>query len=58
VATFDILLALMLSTCDTKGSVMTAKQTPWMRPCPCGLVVQAMGDGCHWPSKRITKASL
>jgi len=25
---FDILSALMLSTCGAKGSVMTAKQTP------------------------------
>jgi len=30
---FDILLALMLSACGAKGSVMTAKQTPYMRPC-------------------------
>jgi len=30
VTAFDILSALMLSTCSTKGPVMTAKQTPWM----------------------------
>jgi len=30
VAAFDI---LMLSSCGTKGPVMTAKQTPWMHPC-------------------------
>jgi len=28
VRAFDILSALMLSTCCTKGPVMTAKQTP------------------------------
>ena len=28
----DILSALMLTTCGTKESVMTAKQTPWIRP--------------------------
>jgi len=33
VAAFDISSALMLSTCGTKGPVMTAKQTPWMHPC-------------------------
>jgi len=32
VTTFDVLPALMLSTCGAKGSVMTAKQTPQMRP--------------------------
>jgi len=28
VTTFDVLSALMLSTCSAKGYVMTAKQTP------------------------------
>jgi len=28
----NILSVLMLSTCSAKGSVMTAKQTPKMRP--------------------------
>ena len=32
VTVVDILLVLMLSTCGTKGPVMTAKQTPKMRP--------------------------
>jgi len=32
VTVFDILLGLMLSTCGTKGPVMTTKQNPWMRP--------------------------
>jgi len=41
VTAFDILSALKLSTCDTKGPVMTAKQTPWMRPCLLGLSVQS-----------------
>jgi len=33
VTAIDILSALMLSICGTKGPVMTAKQTPWMCPC-------------------------
>jgi len=32
VTVLDILSALILSTCDTKGPVMTAKQIPWIRP--------------------------
>jgi len=40
VTAFDILLALMLSICGTKGSVMTAKQTPW---------VQGSGNTWPWP---------
>jgi len=32
VTAFDILSAFMLSTCSTKGPVMTAKHTPWMQP--------------------------
>jgi len=32
VTAFNILLVLMLSTCGTKGPVVTTKQTPWMHP--------------------------
>jgi len=32
VTAFNILSALMLCTCGAKGPVMTAKQTPQMRP--------------------------
>jgi len=32
VTAFDILLALMLSTCGANGSVMTAKQPPRCTP--------------------------
>jgi len=32
VTAFDIIYALMLSTCSTEGSVMTAKQSPGCTP--------------------------
>jgi len=38
----DLLSALMLSTCGTKGPVKTAKQTPWM--CPWVLLPQNTVD--------------
>jgi len=40
VEAFVFLLALMLITCGTKGPVMTAKQTPWMRPCRAAFRLQ------------------
>jgi len=33
VTAFYILSVIMLRTCGTKGPVLTANQTPWMRPC-------------------------
>jgi len=35
VTALNILSALVLITCGTKGPVMTAKQTLWMHPCIC-----------------------
>ena len=50
---FDILSALMLSTYCAKGSVMTAKQTPYMHP---WLWVHVSQFGNHWarPSLQVT----
>jgi len=40
VTVFDVLSALMLTTCSKKGLVMTAKQAPWMCPWKTQILVQ------------------